>query len=780
MINTRKKEMVLALLKDEQYRPMRFREMAGLLQVPKSDRGELNEILNILINEEKVAVDAEGRYILAAPKNFVGIFQGSDKGYGFVSIEGEAEDLYIPEFYTMDAMHGDKVRVAVVTATPEPAAYRGTIGVRVGGSGKRCRPTGGCLYGGWRYSKPGGTRREGRIIEILERNTTQLVGIFRKNKAGGRVIPDRSKFDFDVTIGPNDTLGAVSGQKVCVTITQYEGRFAPYGTITEILGHVNDPGVDILSVVRDCGIPSEWPEEVKQELSSVPETVSGEEMNGRTDLRELLTVTIDGEDTKDIDDAISLTHEDGIWHLGVHIADVSHYVREGQPLDKEAINRGTSVYLADRVIPMLPHKLSNGICSLNQGEDRLALSCLMDIDDSCNMIGHSIAETVVRVNRRLTYTWVQKVFDDNDASKNVDTVCDAAEETVKPIGDATEETVNTVSDPTEETTDNVFDAAENDAVRAMLLEMRELAAKIRARRDARGAIDFDFPESKILLDERGRVTSIEPYPRNEATRLIEDFMVTANETVAEEFFWLSSPFVYRVHETPSPEKMRELAGYVSHFGYHLHLGNGEVRSMDVQKFLRQLRGKQEEALLSRLTLRSMRQARYAVDCMGHFGLALKYYCHFTSPIRRYPDLQIHRIIKEQLRGTLTQNRLKHYEAILGEIASRASMTERRSEDAEREVERMKKAEYMRRFLGEVYDGVISGVTSWGLFVELPNTVEGLVRLTDLRGDYYIYDAATMSLTGERSGRRYAIGDPMRVMVSAADKASRTVEFIPAR
>ena len=760
MIDVRKKEMVLALLKDKQYRPMRFREMAGLLQVPRSERGELNEILDLLIREDKVSVDIEGRYVPVASMVAVGVFQATDRGYGFVSVEGEDEDWFIPAAYTLGAMHGDKVRVSMVRRSAASDTYGSNAGsafgrfVKQGRRGKNDRTYRDSA------SQANGPRTEGRIVAILERNTTDLVGIFRKNKVGGRVIPDRSKCDFDVIVGPKDTLGAVSGQKVCVTITQYDGPHGPSGRITEILGHVNDPGVDILSVVRDSGIPSEWPEEVKQEISSIPETVSEEEMRGRTDLRELLTVTIDGEDTKDIDDAISLTREDGVWHLGVHIADVSHYVREGQPLDKEAINRGTSVYLADRVIPMLPHKLSNGICSLNQGEDRLALSCLMDIDDNGNIVGHSIAETVVRVNHRLTYTWVQSVFDAN--------------------GNSSEENIAVNGNASEENEDTNGNAEEEIAVREMLLAMRTLAAIIRKKRDARGAIDFDFPESKILLDERGRVTSIEPYPRNEATRLIEDFMVTANETVAEEFFWLSSPFVYRVHETPSPEKMRELAGYVSHFGYHLHLGNGEVHSMDIQKFLRQLRGKQEEALLSRLTLRSMRQARYAVDCMGHFGLALKYYCHFTSPIRRYPDLQIHRIIKEQLRGTLTQNRLKHYEAILGEIASRASMTERRSEDAEREVERMKKAEYMRRFLGEVYDGVISGVTSWGLFVELPNTVEGLVRLTDLRGDYYIYDAATMSLTGERSGRRYAIGDPMRVMVSAADKASRTVEFIPAR
>ena len=716
--------MVLALIRDKQYRPMRFREMAGFLQVPKSERGELNEILDALMRDGSVAVDAEGRYVAKSATIGVGVYSSSDRGFGFVSVEGESEDWFIPASQTNGAMHGDVVKVALT-------ALQGR-----------------------------GNRAEGRIVSVITRNTKQLVGIFRKNKIGGRVTPDRSKYDFDVSIAPRDTHGAVSGQKVCVTILQYDGPHGPSGRITEILGHVNDPGVDILSVVRDAGIPSEWPAEVTAEVETVPREVAESEKTSRMDLRDVMTVTIDGEDTKDIDDAISLTREDGFWRLGVHIADVSHYVREGQPLDTEAINRGTSVYLADRVVPMLPHELSDGICSLNMGEDRLALSCIMDIDDSGAVKAHEIAETLICVNHRLSYTQVQRLFDAADEQRK------KAEETSS-------------EDLSENESLGALAPEIADAV-PMLLTMRKLASIIRARRDARGAIDFDFPESKIVLDARGRVTSIEPYPRSEATSLIEDFMVTANETVAEEFYWLSAPFVYRVHEVPSPEKMRELAGYVSHFGYHLHLGNGEVHSMDIQRFLRKLRGTREEALLSRLTLRSMRQARYATECCGHFGLALKYYCHFTSPIRRYPDLQIHRIIKEHLHGKLSSHRISHYNAILGEIAARSSMTERRSEEAEREVERMKKAEYMRGFLGEEYDGVISGVTSWGVYVELPNTVEGLVRLTDLRGDYYIYDAATMSLTGERSGRRYAIGDPMRVMVSAADKASRSVEFVPVK
>ncbi len=713
VIDERKKEMVMALIQDKQYHPMKLREIAGFLQVPKSQRAELNAILDTLTNEGRIGTDREGRYIPLSAVTAEGIFQSTERGFGFVAVDGEADDWFIPEEATMNAVHGDRVSV---------------VRVRYGGTdnGKKMRT-------------------EGRITKILERNTTELVGIFHKSKNFGFVVPDRSKLNFDVHVAKEHTKGAVSGQKVCVRITDFgDDRHQPEGRITEILGHINDPGVDILSVVKDYALPTDFPDEVKAQLETVPDEVSEEQTKGRLDLRDVMTVTIDGEEAKDLDDAISLTTENGHYILGVHIADVSHYVTENSPLDKEAINRGTSVYLTDRVIPMLPHALSNGICSLNMGEDRLALSCIMEVDESGAVVSHKICESVIRVNHRMSYTKVFQVLQAMDAEGNGD----------NPVPEY------------------------EDAV-PMLLQMNRLSLLTRARRENRGAIDFDFPESKILLDEKGKVTDIVPHERNRATELIEDFMLLANETIAEEFFWLQLPFVYRIHEEPDFEKMEDLRRYVSHFGYSMHLSNETVHAKEVQKLLKSIHGAPEENLLSRLTLRSMKQAKYSTECLGHFGLAAKYYCHFTSPIRRYPDLQIHRIIKEYLHENLSEKRISHYEAILPERAKQSSMTERRSEEAEREVEKMKKAEYMRGFLGETFDGLISGITSWGIYVELPNTVEGMVRVTDLRGDYYRFDAKTMTLTGEHTRKCYTIGQPMKVLVAAADKMTRTIDFVPA-
>ncbi len=715
VIDERKKEMVMALIQDKQYHPMKLREIAGFLQVPKSQRAELNAILDTLTNEGRIGTDREGRYIPISAVTAEGIFQSTDRGFGFVTVDGETDDWFIPEEATMNAVHGDRVCVVRVKCGS------GTD------NGKKIRT-------------------EGRITKILERNTTELVGIFHKSKNFGFVVPDRSKLNFDVHVSKEHTKGAVSGQKVCVKITDFgDDRHQPEGRITEILGHINDPGVDILSVVKDYALPTEFPDAVKAQLETVPEEVSEEQTEGRLDLRDVMTVTIDGEEAKDLDDAISLTMENGHYILGVHIADVSHYVTENSPLDREAINRGTSVYLTDRVIPMLPHALSNGICSLNMGEDRLALSCIMEVDGSGAVVSHKICESVIRVNHRMSYTKVFQVLQALDVDGNGD----------NPVPEY------------------------EDAV-PMLLQMNRLSLLTRARRENRGAIDFDFPESKILLDEKGKVTSIVPHERNRATELIEDFMLLANETVAEEFFWLQLPFVYRIHEEPDFEKMEDLRKYVSHFGYSMHLSNETVHAKEVQKLLKSIQGAPEENLLSRLTLRSMKQAKYSTECLGHFGLAAKYYCHFTSPIRRYPDLQIHRIIKEYLHGNLSEKRISHYEAILPERAKQSSMTERRSEEAEREVEKMKKAEYMRGFLGETFDGLISGITSWGIYVELPNTVEGMVRLTDLRGDYFRFDAKTMTLTGEHTRKCYTIGQPMKVLVAAADKMTRTIDFVPAK
>lgn len=481
-----------------------------------------------------------------------------------------------------------------------------------------------------------------------------------------------------------------------VRITDYgSGRRNPEGVVTEILGHANDPGVDILSIVRAYGLPEEYPPEVMEQAGHMPDQVLEKDLAGWRDLREWQTVTIDGEDAKDLDDAVTITREKDGYRLGVHIADVTHYVREGSPLDQEALKRGTSVYLVDRVIPMLPHRLSNGICSLNAGVDRLALSCIMEIDAQGRVMGHEITESVIRVDRRMTYTAVNAIITDRDPQ-----VMEEYQEFVE-----------------------MFDL------------MKELADILREKRKSRGSIDFDFPETKILLDEKGKPVEIRPYDRNAATRIIEDFMLIANETVAEDYFWQGVPFVYRTHDNPDPEKMKRLGVFINNFGYTIRTHDGEVHPKELQKLLGKIEGTQEEALISRLTLRSMRQARYMPVCSGHFGLAARYYTHFTSPIRRYPDLQIHRIIKENLRGGLTEQRTGHYERILTGVTIQCSQTERRAEEAERETVKLKKCEYMAERIGEIFEGVISGVTNWGFYVELPSTIEGLVHVNDLRGGF---------------------------------------------
>ena len=531
--------------------------------------------------------------------------------------------------------------------------------------------------------------------------------------------------------------GAVEGHKVVVGITDYgKAGKNPEGKVLEILGHANDPGTDVASLVKAYEIPVEFPEKVLNQAVRVAKDVSEADMAGRMDLRDLQMVTIDGEDAKDLDDAVSLTREGGVYSLGVHIADVTNYVQEHSALDVEALERGTSVYLVDRVIPMLPHTLSNGICSLNAGENRLALSCIMKIDEKGKVIDHTIAETVIRVDRRMSYTNVRKILQEQDPQ--------AIEEFRELV--------------------------------PMLTQMGELACILRKKRMKRGSIDFDFPETKIQLDAEGHPVEIKPYERNAATRLIEDFMLIANETIAEHFFWQQIPFVYRTHENPDPEKIRKLAMFINNFGYSIHIGTDEIHPKELQKLLQKIEGSDEDTLISRLTLRSMKQAKYSVYGTGHFGLAASYYCHFTSPIRRYPDLQIHRIIKECLRGRMNEKRMEHYEEILPEVAAHASETERRAEELERETDKLKKAEFMSAHIGEEFEGVISGVTAWGLYVELPNTVEGLVHITSLTDDFYEYVEESYELVGKSNNRHYKLGQRVDVTVAAADLLRRTIDF----
>lgn len=703
-----RKKMMEELLHDPSYVPMKLKELAILLDIPKSQREELREVMDALVTEGKAGISKRGKY--GRPELFavVGIFSGHPKGFGFVTVEGMEKDVFIPADKTGSALHGDKVQIVIEEETQ-------------------------------------GRRKEGSVIKVLERANKEVVGLYQKNKNFGFVIPDNVKICRDIFISQGKDMGAVNGHKVIVKITDYgSSKRKPEGVITEIIGHINDPGTDILSLVKAYGLPEDFPSEVMKQVKKIPDKVEESEKAGRLDLRQLQTVTIDGEDAKDLDDAVTLTKEEKeggiLYHLGVHIADVSHYVTEGSPLDKEAIKRGTSVYLVDRVIPMLPHKLSNGICSLNAGEDRLALSCLMDIDEKGRVLGHQVAETLIHVDRRMTYTAVNAIVTDRDEK-------------------VTEEYKDFV---------DLFD------------RMKELADILRAQRKKRGSIDFDFPESKIILDEKGRPIDIRPYERNAATKIIEDFMLAANETIAEDFFWQEIPFLYRSHENPDPEKMKRLGLFINNFGYTLKLHQGEIHPKELQSLLTKIEGTPEEALLSRLTLRSMKQAKYTTENTGHFGLATRYYTHFTSPIRRYPDLQIHRIIKETLRGGLSDKRRKHYNRILPEIAVQTSALERRADEAERETDKMKKCEYMESRIGQEFEGVISGVTNWGFYVELPNTIEGLVHINELRDDYYVFDEERLELKGEMTNRTYKLGQKIKVQAVGADKFSRTIDFVPVR
>ena len=698
----KRKKLICELIEDDMYVPMKEKELAAFMQVSREDRDSFRDVLQALLTEGKIQVTAHGKYVKPDFNQPVGTFIGNAKGFGFVEIEGRSEDLYIPEDKTNGAFHMDRVQVSLMP-------------------GQR------------------GKRQEAVVVRILERGTKQVVGTYDHAGNFGFVIPDNGKIGTDIFVPKERSKGAVTGHKVVVELTSYgDERHNPEGIVTEILGHVNDPGVDIMSIVRGYGLPTEFSEKVMNQAGRVPEEVLESDKVGRMDLRDLQMVTIDGEDAKDLDDAVSLYRDDeGLYHLGVHIADVTNYVQENSALDWEALERGTSVYLVDRVIPMLPHKLSNGICSLNQGVDRLALSCLMTINEKGEVTDYQIAETVICVDRRMSYTSVKKILEDKDEAE----------------------------------------IQEHETLVPMFEMMGELAEILRKKRHKRGSIDFDFAESKIILDENGHPVDIKPYERNVATKIIEDFMLIANETVAQHFFWLELPFVYRTHEKPDPEKIMKLSAFIRNFGYHIKLTGEEVHPKELQKLLDKISDTEEETLISRLTLRSMKQAKYTVDCTGHFGLACRYYCHFTSPIRRYPDLQIHRIIKEQLRGRLKENRIEHYEKKLPEVASHSSKMERRAEEAERETDKLKKAQYMEDRIGRIYEGVISGITQWGIYVELPNTVEGLVHVADLPGDYFYYDESTYEMVGKDTGRAFKLGERITVQVKDVDLFMRTVHFM---
>ena len=686
---------------------------------------------------------------------FTGKFDSNSRGFGFVTVEGFERDLFIPQGCTGGAVYGDTVEVRITRGSLDESGH--------GDDGQ-------------------GKRAEAEVARILEHGVKMVVGTYHafrrpvqktyikdyimlgKRMVGktvslsiaGYITPDNTKIPFEVDVPADGKNGALEGHKVVSQISIYPGNGEnPVGNVTEILGHVTDPGVDILSIVKGYEIPTEFPKEVTDEADRIPESVDVRSeaiaRQNRTDYRDLPTVTIDGEDTKDIDDAISLVREGKKWKLGVHIADVAEYVKEGSALDKEAFNRGTSVYLADRVIPMLPRKLSNGICSLNAGEDRLAMSCVMTIDENGEVSEYEISESIIHVDARLSYNGVMRLFEENDDSEIAQSLSWQGYRGIK---------------------------GRTQKLAGMLRNMKKLAAQLRENREKRGSIDFDFPEAKIVLDEMGRPVEISLRERTDATDLIEDFMLLANETVARHCVYLEIPSVYRVHEVPAVDKMKELAQLVRGFGYRFKPGQGDVHPSQIRNLLGKMKDRPEEAMLSRVVLRSMQKAQYATGCEGHFGLALKYYCHFTSPIRRYPDLLVHRSLKYWLRGEMDESAVDRLNLYLPGAAARSSAMEQRAAEVERETVKLKKAHYMEERVGENYTGTISGITGWGIYVELPDTVEGMIRISDLTDDFYAYDEKRYILVGERTGHTYMLGQNMKVTVAGVDTARRTIDFMP--
>ncbi|MCR5773788.1 MAG: ribonuclease R [Lachnospiraceae bacterium] len=673
----------------------------------KKDRMKKNGIKKDRIKKNKSHVKKK-----TGPLKYKGTFSASPSGFGFVRAEEAGEDVFIPVDSVHSAMHGDMVEIRVT---------------------KKAH---------------GGKSAEGEIQRVIERATDTVVGTFEAGSpsrrtgdiAYGFVIPDNKHYTDDIFVSRERSKGARDGDKVVVRITEYGNKSRKRkseGIITEILGDIDTPGVDITSLVRSYGLPEAFSKEAKAEASAAAAAgVTEETLAGRKDLRDLLTMTIDGDDSKDFDDAVSLKRKNGGWELGVHIADVSEYVKEGSELDREALKRGTSVYLPDRVIPMLPEILSNGICSLNPDEDRLTLSCIMSLDEKGRVKSSRITESVIRSRYRMTYRNVQKILDGDEELRE-----------------------------------------KYARIVPVLTDMKELSELIRHRRVKHGAIDFDLPEAEILLDENGRTKDVRVHERNEATKLIEDFMLLANETVAGTFADMGIPFIYRTHDKPDEEGIRELALFVTRFGYHIkQKKDGVTGSKELQKLLTDTCDTDAERIIRTLALRSMAQARYSTECSGHFGLAMEYYTHFTSPIRRYPDLQIHRIIKEYLRLSLSDKRISHYKEILSGVAERSCITERRADDVEREADKLKMVEYMQSRIGNEYDGVISGVTDWGIYVELPNCIEGMVPLRSLTDDYYELNETEHKVVGRASGISYGLGEKLKVKVTRADKLACEIDF----
>jgi ribonuclease R len=698
-------ERILAFMKEEAYKPLTVNELEELLKIEDSDDFKaLVKMLNELESQGVIVRTRSNRYGVPEKMNLIrGKVQGHAKGFAFlIPEESKQDDVYISSSDLNGAMSKDIVLV-------------------------RLNP------------KSSGDRPEGTVIRIVKRGVEEIVGTFMDSKNFGFVVPDDKRIPNDVFIPKESTKGAVDGHKVLVKITAYpEGRNSAEGEVIEILGHKNDPGVDIISVIYKHGLPKEFPSDALQQAENVPDQINPDEITDRRDLREETIVTIDGEDAKDLDDAVQVKKlANGNYHLGVHIADVTHYVTEGSPIDKEAQERGTSVYLVDRVIPMIPHRLSNGICSLNPKVDRLTISCEMEIDSNGAVVKHEIFPSVIRTNERMTYKSVRQIIERED------------EEVLERYKDLVD----------------FFDL------------MAELAAVLRKKRFDRGAIDFDFKEAKVLVGEQGEPTDVVLRERSVSEKLIEEFMLAANETIAEHFHWLNLPFIYRIHEEPNEDKLNNFLQFITNFGYVVRGTANAIHPRSLQEILEASHGEPEELVISKVMLRSMKQAKYDPESVGHYGLSTEFYTHFTSPIRRYPDLIVHRLIRTYLFKKKTDaGTVNNWNDKLPEIAKHSSEMERRAVDAERETDDLKKTEYMVDKVGEEYDGIISSVTNFGLFIELPNTIEGLVHVSYLTDDYYHFNEQQYAMIGERTGNVFRIGDEISIRVSNVNVEERAVDF----
>ena len=693
------KEKILSIL-EESDKALSIDELDSALNLNTiEETKEFSDALRELEDSYEIYRSNKNRYMLLENSNLrKGILRMNKKGFGFVEVSGEEEDIFIAPDNINKALNNDTVIVEIL-------------------------------------NKNSGEKREGRIVKTLERDLSAIVGEIYFKKDKGYIIPDDKKLDIQLEIDRDKSHGAVDGHKVVVKILRNITKNRYKGEVVRIIGHKNDPGVDILSIVCKYEINDTFPEEVIEELDSIPEEVREQDKKGRKDLTDVTIFTIDGDDTKDIDDAISVEKlKNGNYKLGVHIADVSYYVKEGSPLDKEAMDRGTSVYLVDRVIPMLPHKLSNGICSLNPGVERLAISCVMEIDNNGKTVDYEIFPSIIKSRLQMTYKKVNQVIEKNEI----------------PEG---------------------YEPFVND-----LKLMDELSQIIRKAKINRGYIDFDVDEAKIIVDENCHPTDIVLRNRGRGENLIEDFMIQANECVATHIFYMDLPFIYRVHEYPKEEKIRDFISFVQSLGYTVKFNTKDISPKAIQNLINQLKDKKEFKVLSSLLLRNMQKAIYLPQNLGHYGLASKCYTHFTSPIRRYPDTTVHRLLRTYLfNDDMSNQTINKWQEKLVYIAENSSFKERESVECEREVEDMKMAEYMEDHIGEEYKGIISGVTNFGMFIQLDNLVEGLIHVNDMK-DYFSFDEATQSLIGERTKEKFTLGDEVLIKVKAASKEAKTIDF----